>query len=159
MKYLKELLLILAVFSVFQTLTQSSMRTGSLPKLPLQTMTGEATATLLRNQPSVIYFWGSWCGICSTIQGTISAVAEDYPVLTVALRSGSDREVSAYLQQNNLAWQVLNDANGDLAQTFGVDAVPALFIIAENGEISSVSRGYISEVGLRLRLWWAGLNF
>ena len=159
MKHLKDLLFILVFVGIFQAFAQSSMRTGSLPELPAKTIAGLDTLQLLKEKPTFIYFWGEWCGICSSIQGTISSVLEDYSGVTVALRSGNKAQVSAYLQQNNLSWQVLNDADGSLAEAFGVGAVPAIFIITEDGQISSVSRGYITELGLRVRLWWAGVNF
>ena len=35
-------------------------------------------------------------------------------------------------------------------------AVPAFIVIAPDGRISSASVGYTTEIGMRLRLWWAG---
>ena len=107
--------------------------------------------------PAIIYFWAQWCGICSMMQGAVSAVAADYPIITVALRSGADGEVKQYAQQKHLPWLVVNDPQGDIARIYGVKAVPALFFINPAGNIVFTSVGYTSEWGLRFRAWLAGL--
>jgi hypothetical protein len=33
--------------------------------------------------------------------------------------------------------------------------VPTLIFVGRDGEVSAVTRGYTSEAGIRLRLWWA----
>ena len=37
----------------------------------------------------------------------------------------------------------------------GFGAVPALVVIAPNGQISTTSVGYTTTWGMRARLWWA----
>lgn len=159
MKYIKDLLFIVVFIGLLQAFMQRDMRSGVVPDLPIKTIGGIESASLMTNKPAIIYFWGSWCGICATIQGTISTVLQDYSGVTVALRSGNDADVLNYLQNNNLDWQVINDHDGALAQAFGVSAVPAVFIIAPDGEISFVTLGYVTEIGLRLRLWWLESGF
>jgi thioredoxin-related protein len=77
--------------------------------------------------------------------------------VTVALNSGDDNEVTEYMQEQGLAWSVINDDNGSLANRYGVKGVPALFIFNKQGQIVFTSVGYSTEFGLRLRLWLAGL--
>ncbi len=154
MKYIKDILFIVVFISLLQMIMQSDMRTGVIPELSVKTISGMQSASLIVKKPAIIYFWGSWCGICAAVQSTISAVLQDYSGITVALRSGNDVEVSSYMQSNDLNWPVINDNNGVLAQAFGVSAVPAVFIIGDDGKISFVTLGYVTEIGLRLRLWW-----
>ena len=158
MKYIRDLLFIVVFIGLLQAFMQRNMRSGVIPDLP-KAINVEGSASLISHQPVIIYFWGSWCGICATIQGTISEVLQDYSGVTVALRSGNDVDVLNYLQNNKLDWQVINDNDGALAQAFGVSAVPAVFIVAPDGQISFVTLGYVTEVGLRLRLWWLKLDF
>jgi len=61
------------------------------------------------------------------------------------------------MQKKQLAWSVINDTHGHIAESYGVKAVPALFFINTDGDIVFTSVGYTSEWGLRLRLWLAGL--
>ncbi|MCK5355522.1 MAG: redoxin domain-containing protein [Methyloprofundus sp.] len=158
MKYIRELFFIVIFIGLLQMFMQRDMHSGAVPGLP-NTINGQESVSLISRKPAIIYFWGSWCGICATIQGTISAILKDYSGVTVALRSGNDADVLGYLQNNKLDWQVINDHDGALAETFGVSAVPAVFIIASDGEISFVTLGYVTEIGLRLRLWWLALDF
>ena len=159
MKLIRDLFFIIVFIGLIQAFMQRDMRSGVVPDLPVKTISGEDSASLIINKPTIIYFWGSWCGICATIQSTISGVLKDYSGVTVALRSGNDADVLSYLQNNNLDWQVINDNDGALAQAFGVSAVPAVFIVAQDGKISFVTQGYVTEIGLRLRLWWLEFDF
>ncbi len=159
MKYLKDVFLMIIFISLIQTFMQRDMRSGVAPDLPLKTISGSNSANLMMKKPAIIYFWGSWCGICATIQDTISAVLQDYPGVTVALRSGNNAEVTHYLLSHGLDWQVINDNDGSLAQAYGVNAVPAVFIISSEGEIKFMTLGYVTEIGLRLRLWWLEFDF
>ena len=54
---------------------------------------------------------------------------------------------------------MINDNDGTLAQASGVSAVPAVFIVAPDGKISFITLGYVTEIGLRLRLWWLEFDF
>lgn len=159
MRHIRDLFFIVIFIGLLQMFMQRDMQSGVVPDLPKTINGQESTRLVSNNKSAIIYFWGSWCGICATIQGTISTVLQDYSGVTVALRSGNDADVLNYLQNNNLDWQVINDHDGALAQAFGVSAVPAVFIIAPDGEISFVTLGYVTETGLRLRLWWLESGF
>jgi thiol-disulfide isomerase/thioredoxin len=158
MKLIRDLLLIVVFIGLLQAFMQRDMHSGTPPRLPVKTINGTDTASLIANKPAIIYFWGSWCGICGSIQGTVSQVLQDYSGVTVALRSGTNADIAHYLQKNNLNWQVINDNDGALAQAFGVNAVPAVFIVGPDGTIGFITLGYVTEVGLRLRLWWLGID-
>lgn len=110
-----------------------------------------------RGRPTLVHFWASWCGVCKLMQGSVAAVAEDYPVLTVAMKSGGSADIRAYLQERGVSLPVLPDPNGMLAAAYGIRGVPASFVIDAAGEIRFVEIGYTTEWGLRARLYWAGL--
>ncbi|HIG64303.1 MAG TPA: protein disulfide oxidoreductase [Methyloprofundus sp.] len=158
MKLIRELLLIVVFIGLLQAFMQRDIGSGAFPQLPAKAISGKNSASLIANKPAIIYFWASWCGICGSIQGTISEVLQDYSGVTVALRSGSHADIASYLQKNNLDWQVINDNDGALAQAFGINTVPAVFIVGPDGAIGFITLGYVTEVGLRLRLWWLGID-
>lgn len=137
---------------------QGDVVTGQVPDLELQTLQGERIALRELNQPVLIHLWATWCPICDITKGSVESVAEDYRVINIATQSGDDDQLLTYAQQNGLnpAW-IVNDLDGQLMRQFGAKAVPADFIVAPNGDIAFVEVGYTSELGLRLRLWWAGL--
>ena len=105
-------------------------------------------------QPVLVYFWGSWCGICKAMQGSINRVAEGHRVITVALRSGDASEVRAYLDAHAFKVPTIPDPSGALGEAFGVRGVPALFFVDRNGRIQTAITGFTTEPGIRLRLWW-----
>lgn len=59
--------------------------------------------------------------------------------------------------RRELPWATVADPDGTLLTRYGLKAVPAFVVVAPDGRLSSVSVGYTSEAGMRLRLWWAGL--
>ena len=68
----------------------------------------------------------------------------------MALRSGTNADIAHYLQKNNLNWQVIKLMNdGALAQAFGVNAVPAVFIVGPDGTIGFITLGYVTEVRIK----------
>ncbi len=105
-----------------------------------------------------VYFWADWCPICTAQQGTIDGVQADHPVLTVAMQSGGAAAVAKVLADRALDWSTAIDADGRIAQSYGLRGVPAFVIVDAAGEIRSVSLGYTIGWGLRARLWWAGLS-
>ena len=109
-----------------------------------------------RGAPMLVYFWASWCPICRVSDGAIDALSRDYPVVTIAMQSGSDAEVSKFLREEGLRFPVLNDPEGVLAREWRVRGVPAGFIIDRNGDIRFVEMGFTSGWGWRARLWLAG---
>ncbi len=102
-----------------------------------------------------LHFWAEWCPICKTEEGSITSVAKDWPVISVAMQSGTAEQVKAHLKQEGLAWSTLVDSTGRIASDYGLKGVPAFVVIDRNGIIRSVSTGYTSELGMRARLWWA----
>lgn len=109
-------------------------------------------------QPVAVYFWADWCPICKAQQRGVESVRADWPVLTVAMQSGDAAAVAKVLAERGLQWPTAIDADGRIAATYGLRGVPAIVVIGGDGRIRSVSVGFTTELGMRLRLWWAGLR-
>ena len=106
-------------------------------------------------QAGLIYFWSEWCGICRTTAGSVASLAADWPVITVAMQSGPPAKVAETMRERDYRWPTLADPEADIFRQYGFRGVPAFVVIDPSGEIRSISLGYTSEIGLRLRLWWA----
>ena len=108
-----------------------------------------------RGAPVLLHFWATWCAVCRFEQGSIAAIAEDWPVITVAMQSGGPGEVRSYMDEHDLAFPVVLDEQGRLARLYGVTGVPISYIIDAEGRVRFVEVGFTTEIGLRTRLWWA----
>jgi len=108
-----------------------------------------------RGEPLVLHFWASWCPTCKLEAPAIDSLAKEYPVLTVAVDSGSDEAVQEFLNEKGYTFGVLNDHKGDLKRAFKVKALPTTFVLDPEGEILFSEVGYTSGIGLRLRMYLA----
>ncbi|PKM44633.1 MAG: protein disulfide oxidoreductase [Gammaproteobacteria bacterium HGW-Gammaproteobacteria-1] len=148
------LLLLIFLLAVEAYLTRDAAR-GPAPELAATLSDGRAfELAQLRGAPALVYFWGTWCPVCRAEQGAIDGLAQDVPLLTVAMQSGTPGDVNAYLAARGLRWTTVADESGGIARQWGVSGVPAVFVLDGDGEIRFVTRGYTTELGLRLRLWW-----
>ncbi len=158
-RYAINALIIIVVVAGIRLWQQRDMVSGAAPVLKGVTLTQQLYELPAHpDKPTLVHFWATWCPICRTEQGTIAAIAHDYPnTITVAMNSGLTNEVKQYMQEQGIDFLTVNDPDGSISEVWGVHAVPASFIIAPDGKIQFVEVGYTTEIGLRLRLWWAGL--
>jgi thiol-disulfide isomerase/thioredoxin len=148
----------LALFLGVQWFSGRGLATGTPPPIHARMPDGrEYAGPQFGGRPAVIYFWASWCGICRAMQDTVSGLAKDVPMMTVALQSGNAAEVRRYLEAQGFSVPVVLDEDGAIGAAYGIRGVPAVFILGPDGNIRSAVVGYSSEIGLRVRLWLAGL--
>jgi peroxiredoxin len=102
-----------------------------------------------------VHFWASWCPVCRLEQDNIANLAVDGRVITVATTSGTADELRGYLAEHALQLPVLMDEAGHIARQWGVNGVPATFVVDTKGQIRYAAKGYSTEWGLRLCLWLA----
>ena len=153
-----EAVVLLALVLGMRAWQQSGIASGPAPALAGVLLDGKPVAlTAFAGRPVLVHFWATWCPICSAEQGSIDALARDTPVITVAMQSGERDAVVQHMRKEALSFPVLNDPDGLIAAQWGVRAVPASFVVDGAGQIRYVEVGYTTGVGLRLRLWLAGL--
>ncbi len=103
-----------------------------------------------------VHFWAEWCSICRLEQGHVSSLMQNWPVLTVATRSGDGQAVARTLARRGLGgWPTIVDEDGAIARAWGISGVPAFIVIDPQGQIRAASMGYTPTLTMRLRLWWA----
>lgn len=123
--------------------------TGPLPKV------GAGGTAPPDGSARLVVFWASWCKVCKAEAGNIEALAQDWPVISVAMQSGEPAEVAEYLEERGLTVPALADDEGVIAEAWGVNAVPAHFVVDAAGNIRFRVAGYTTRWGLAARLWWA----
>jgi peroxiredoxin len=154
---LEAAVLVLVLFAVQWWQTRDAP-TGMAPVLHGPLLSGGiADLRQLQGQPVLVHFWATWCPICRLEQGTIDELAHDYAVISVATSSGDAAAVRQFMQEEGLSFPTLLDEDGSLLRQWGLPGVPASFVIAPDGQVAYATMGYTSGVGLRLRLWLAGL--
>lgn len=161
-RWLLEGLIFLAVFVAFQLWQARATPRGPAPQFSGQLLDGQAfdLATWQRRDPakaSLLYFWAEWCPVCKTTAGNVTAVAEDWPVTSIAAQSGPDEKVARLMRESGYGWPTLADPRAAILKQYGLPGTPSFIVIDPAGNIRFVSIGYTSELGLRLRLWWASL--
>jgi thiol-disulfide isomerase/thioredoxin len=156
-------LLILLLIAMAIVWGMDQLRKPVLPvgfsAIPVQTLDGEQVniAALSAERPLLIYVWATWCGICRyTTPAVEKLTQEGGNVLSVALRSGDDGQLAAWMAKKQLTMPVVNDARGTLSRQWQVSVTPTLVIVSK-GNVVGTTTGWSSYWGMKLRLWWAGV--
>lgn len=152
LRHLLAALLLCGVFLPASAASAAQPAVGEIPPPDLGTRI-DGTAIDLRDYRGkvvILTFWASWCGPCLKelpILGRFQeAVGRDaLEVIAVNLKE-SRREVLALVRGNRdvrLTW--IADERGRVSDSYGVRAVPNMFIIDRDGRIASVHRGYSED--------------
>ncbi|BBP45173.1 protein disulfide oxidoreductase [Thiosulfatimonas sediminis] len=161
-KNLITVILFIAVFLALRPFMQGDVIEGQAPTLKLTTLDGtplDLQALNAQGEPVLIHIWATWCPVCTFSRDGIENIAADHKVISIATQSGDDEQLLEYAKTHQMDTSIIvNDLDGQIAKLFGAKGVPADFVIAPNGNIEFVEVGVTSAIGLRLRLWWSGLN-
>ncbi len=113
------------------------------------------TGIVQKDTPTLLYFFAEWCPICKMQHPVITSIDKEFDVIGIAMMSGNNDKVRQYMEHQNIDFKVVNDETGSISRSFGVKAVPAVFVIDKMGQINHSTRGYTTEAGLRSRIWLA----
>ena len=75
------------------------------------------------------------------------------PVVSVALRSGTNKDVEDYLQTHHYQFTTVNDPQGKIADQWQVNVTPTI-IILNKGKMDLATTGWTSYWGLKVRLFF-----
>lgn len=150
---LKSAIRYLAIFVVIYTI-MGYVRQPSMPSAPMMTDTQGQVVTFDTNTPVLVYFWGSWCHICRQTSPKVNALSHTHPVVTVAVSSGDDQAVLAYLTDKGYDFRVVNDQAGSIFGQWQGQVTPSYMIVKDQKAVQGFV-GIQPEWLLRLRLWLA----
>jgi thiol-disulfide isomerase/thioredoxin len=159
--WLKEIVLLITIVIVVgwgaDLWRSQSMASGQAPELIAESVQGDNIDLIAMSQekPVMIYFWATWCAVCSSVSPSVDFISNsysnNYQVVTVALSSGEPQRIKQYLNAKDYNLKVINDPKGDISRAWGVSVTPTIFVI-NKGEITSVTTGFTSPIGMWLRL-------
>lgn len=149
-------ILIFIVANAISFFRAPDIQDTTLPEINTLLTNQELYSTLdYKDKPLLIHFWATWCPTCKLEAGNIQSLSQSYDVLTIAVKSGDDAKIKAYLNEHELDFKVINDRDGILSEQFSVPAFPTTFIYDKEGKLTFTEVGYTSTLGLYLRMWWA----
>ncbi len=126
------------------------------PQLQLTDYQGQTVdlAEMSHNQPTLIYFWGTWCSICSVTSPTINKLAATnaHSVVTIAVQSGSNKDLQHYLTEKNYTFMTINDQEGLIFADWQGQVTPS-YVILKDGKMTQGLTGIQPLWSLKLRLW------
>ncbi|WP_039978415.1 protein disulfide oxidoreductase [Shewanella decolorationis] len=156
LKQLRDLSIIALVLYCISLYLQRDMITGQAPVLGGIAIDGsQLTLNTAQTEPTLVYFWGTWCPVCRVTSPMVESISQDHKVISVAVASGSDSEIQRYMDEHQYHFPVLNDDDGKRSTQWGAMAFPAIYIIDPQGEIRFVTSGVTSTWGMKFRLWLA----
>lgn len=157
-RWLIELTLIFIVLFAISLLMKRDVVSGVAPNFHAVMLDGKKFDLYeVKDRPILVHFWATWCPVCSLEQSSINNIAKDLSVVTIAMQSGSDEILTQFMKNESLSFKVINDESGNLSQLYKISGVPVSFIVNDKNKIEFTEVGYTTELGLRMRLWWAGL--
>ncbi len=161
MKYWLKQIAIFSVIFLIMSFAVDTWRTKDIDRQALPALQGKTTTNevidlkaLSFEQPVLVYFWGTWCPICSVVSPSINTISEYYPTYSVAMQSGNNETLQAYMNEQQYQFNVINDNNNRMAQSLGVQVTPLVMVISQ-GELVNFTTGYVSLFGLWWRMAWA----
>jgi len=144
--------ILLFIFTnIISYIRKPELSSTQLPQLKVKLLDGSYYSPK-KGKALVVHFWATWCPTCKLEASNIEAISKKYDVLSIAVNSGDNAKIKAYMTQRDLSFKVVNDSDGKLATQFNVEAYPTTFIYDARGELKFTEVGYTSTIGLFARM-------
>ncbi len=101
----------------------------------------------------ILNFWGTWCPVCNQEIFTINKISKDKDIIlvTIAVNSGSNKEIKKFLKEKGVNFLVINDKNGNIASKFNIEVYPTTIFYNIKRDKSIKDSGYLSYIGYLAR--------
>lgn len=160
-KVVKTFLLYLGVFLLIYT-GINYLRKPVIPThatLQFRGIDGQSLdlAKLSKKQAVLVYFWGTWCGVCRQTTPLVQSLnSVTYPVVSIAVQSGDNAKLANYASQHQLDFAVINDSEGELFRAWQGQVTPS-YVIVSHGKVVQSFTGIQPAWVLKSRMAWVNL--
>ncbi len=116
------------------------------PDFTLPALTG-GTVTLsgLRGQVVVMEFWATWCGPCQYSSPSLEVISRRFRgrgVTVLLINQGETAQAVRAWAKGRFTTPILLDEDQRVAALYGVNGIPQLFIVDQEGNIRYAESGY-----------------
>ncbi len=106
---------------------------------------------------TVIYFFAPWCNVCHLSIGNLEELRKSAPqdklnIIIIALDWQSIAELKKYKKDHGLSMPILLGGT-KVMKDYRIQAFPTYYVLDENHNITKVSMGYSTELGLKFNTW------
>ncbi|WP_066060854.1 thiol-disulfide oxidoreductase ResA [Neobacillus soli] len=106
-----------------------------------------------KGQGVFLNFWGTWCPPCKKEMPYINNQYHQFKDKGVQLMSVDIQEsplaVSQFADRLKLDFPIMIDTDKEVMNTYGIDLLPATFLIDKNGKVLKYHTGELSEDKIR----------
>lgn len=106
-----------------------------------------------KGQGVFLNFWGTWCKPCETEMPYINNQYQQFKVRGVqvlAVNVGeSNIAVNKFAERLHLDFPIVIDKDGQVMTAYGIDPLPATFLIDKNGKVIKYYTGQLTEDTVR----------
>ncbi len=89
----------------------------------------------------VVSFWASWCGPCRLEMPALRSFyqrhhkpSDNFELLAISI-DDNRKDAEEFASEEKLPFPVLLDLRSKVAEAYGVEGIPVMFIIDENGKV------------------------
>lgn len=141
---------------------ESTQKTTAAPDFTLVDQNGDThTLSDYKGKTVFLNFWATWCGPCQNEMPDIQSLYEEYGynkeeviILGVANpktdlapfnQDVSQKEVEAFLSENNYTYPVVMDLTGKTYSAYGISSFPTTFMIDAEGNVYGAVSGMLTK--------------
>lgn len=138
--YINEMKKTLEPLVKYEQATQATAEGSVAPDFTLPTKDGEEIKLAsFQGKYVLVDFWASWCGPCrqenpNVVKAYNQFKDKGFEVLSVSVDQKREDWIKA-VEDDGLTWTQVIDAEGNVAQTYGVQSIPSTFLLDKEGKI------------------------
>ncbi len=156
--------IVIATILAFAPVSAAISVGSKAPSFKVSTLDGKSMGLAdLMGKPSVIVFWATWCPHCRNELPTIQKLHSDLTPKGVNFL-GISLDTDAAAAKRLIGADKITFANtivspsSDLAKSFGITGIPAVFILDKEGVVKAKYAGEVSESTVRGELEKLGVK-